>query len=355
MDWETVDPDGLGMDGLAASIPNCSCRSPPGEVNVFNAVVIIGFLPLLSAFGLAANIVNMWIYSKSNTSAERYLMSLSISDFGICLSGILVIAADSLRPHSFFIDQAFVVLLPKLIPFGLFFQTTSIYITVFAAIDCYVNISRCLPARSRDFCTVRAANRVLVGVFVASASLQRAVQCYAEELDRELLELCPTEMRVNEDYITIYKGVLYVFFMAFFPFVLLCLLTTLIVWELQRNKSRAIRGQLRAAFYTAINVHHETPKEEEAEGGSPIVLVLVVVLFLCCNLVSLIVNLAEMAGEGALSPEMQSLLIDVGNVLVVSNASANIAIYCYGSISFRQQALDLMGFGRREKITRTSL
>ncbi|KAI6181186.1 G-PROTEIN-RECEP-F1-2 domain-containing protein [Aphelenchoides besseyi] len=357
MNWQTMESNG---SLIISTLDNCSCRSAPNDASMFNLVVIIGFLPILSTFGLAANIINMYIYSSTNTSAERYLMALSISDFGICTSGILVIAADSLRPHCYIVDQAFVILLPKLIPFGLFFQTTSIYITVFAAIDCYVNICRCLPSKSqRNYCTVENANRILVGVFLVSALYNvvqfgelQAVRCYAPDLGIELYELCPTAMRLNAWYVTIYKGILYVCVMAFLPFVLLCFLTGLIVWELQRGKARKVSGQLSAEAYgdyTTINGQSDT-KETDEDTSSPIVLVLVVVLFLFCNLISLLVNVCEML-EQSLDNAVQSILIDVGNMLVVVNATANIAIYAFGSKYYRLQAYQLLSFRREsEKI-----
>lgn len=95
---------------IHSDLNNCTCRIIHDDVNMFNAVVIIGFLPFLSMIGLIFNAINMYVYSKTHSSAERYLMALSISDFGVCASGILVITADSLRAHSFFVDQVFTLL-----------------------------------------------------------------------------------------------------------------------------------------------------------------------------------------------------------------------------------------------------
>lgn len=88
---------------IGSDLKNCTCREVDDDMNLFNAVTIIVFLPILAVFGLITNGINMWVYSKTHSSAERYLMALSISDFGVCASGILVITSDSLRSHRFLV------------------------------------------------------------------------------------------------------------------------------------------------------------------------------------------------------------------------------------------------------------
>jgi hypothetical protein len=91
------EQNGLPYGTYSSELGNCTCRIVHDDKNMFNFFVIIGLLPILSIFGLIANAINMYIYSKTNSSAERYLMALSISDFGVCASGILVITSDSVR------------------------------------------------------------------------------------------------------------------------------------------------------------------------------------------------------------------------------------------------------------------
>uniref|UniRef100_A0A914DS27 G-protein coupled receptors family 1 profile domain-containing protein n=1 Tax=Acrobeloides nanus TaxID=290746 RepID=A0A914DS27_9BILA len=95
------------------------------------------------------------------------------------------------------------------------------------------------------------------------------------------------------------------------------------------------------------NITHEHTKEirptkdDEDDAGSPIVLVMVVILFLICNAVSLLVNIFDMI-EGLLSKNAQMALIDVGNILVVFNATANFFIYVGFSSSYRKKLKEIL-------------
>jgi hypothetical protein len=74
-------------------------------------------------------------------------------------------------------------------------------------------VFRCCTTYSRNYCTVKHANHVLVGVFFITAIYNviqfgelEAVKCFAPDLAIELYELCPTELRLNESYIVYYRG-----------------------------------------------------------------------------------------------------------------------------------------------------
>ncbi|CAD5221227.1 unnamed protein product [Bursaphelenchus okinawaensis] len=332
--------------GEPFQLPNCTCRIAHDDMNLFNAITIIGVLPVLASIGLASNMVNTWVYQRGTTSAERYLMALSLSDFGVCASGILVIAADSLRAHNFYIDQIFVILLPKLIPFGLFFQMTSIYVTVAAAVDCYVAVCRpcvCFPNKFRRYCSIENANKILTFVIISTALYNiiqfgelEAVRCYSVAMDIPLYELCPTAMRLNMEYITIYRGYMYTISMAFFPFAALSVLTVLIMCEMHRRKD-SVAHEVQVETYKEFT---EIPEDSVHDAGSPVVLVLVVVLNLGCSFISLLVNVCDMF-EGALTHDVQMALIDIGNLLVVFNATANFIIYAATSPTYRSRVKQL--------------
>ncbi|VDK42075.1 unnamed protein product [Anisakis simplex] len=151
---------------------------------------------------------------------------------GVCLTGLLVIHADSLRSYNHTVDQIWVFLLPKFTPFAMFFQMLSVYITVIAALDCFIGVSRYCVSIKSWYCTVQSATK-LIWASVAFTAVYNVilfgeletVRCFQPELNITRFELCPTEMRLNDAYINIYRGYMYAAVMAFIPFVLLVLLT----------------------------------------------------------------------------------------------------------------------------------
>lgn len=237
------------------------------------------------------------------------------------MAGVVVIFADSLRARAFVVDQLFVFLLPKLIPLGLFFQMLSVYITVLAAFDCFISVLRGASAfGSRS----TWAPRVLAGVVITVAAYNaiqfadlEAVECLHPD-NFTLFELCPTELRVSELYIVVYKGYMYALSMAFIPFTLLTILTIGIVYLLRKAQEKSEKMSC----------------EEQEDQGSPVVLLLVIVLFLACNVTSLLVSIFEML-KVKLGSEADQILLDVGNFLVVVNATANFFVYWASSAEYK--------------------
>ncbi|VDO52419.1 unnamed protein product [Haemonchus placei] len=316
----------------------CGCLHEPtdGVAGVANLIIVIGILPVMATIGVFLNFLNIVVFSSQRNTAAKYLTALSCSDVGVCMAGVVVIFADSLRARAFVVDQLFVFLLPKLIPLGLFFQMLSVYITVLAAFDCYISVLRG-PAAFGSRSTW--APRVLACVVISVAAYNiiqfgdlEAVECLHPD-NYTLYELCPTELRVSELYIVVYKGYMYALSMAFIPFILLTILTFGILYLLRKK-------------------HEESKKvicecEEQEDQGSPVVLLLVIVLFLACNVTSLLVNVFEMLKIG-LGPAADAILIDVGNFLVVVNATANFFVYWASSVEYKTAVRGLI----RKYITR---
>ncbi|CAJ0959014.1 unnamed protein product, partial [Mesorhabditis belari] len=311
----------------------CEClheAAEPGPSRTANIIMIIGVLPVMSIVGVFFNVINVIVFRTQRNVAARYLAALSCSDIGVCVAGVLVICADSLRAYNFFIDQLFVFLLPKLIPIGLFFQMLSVYITVLAAMDCFYSVYRGTYAdRKRE----RLAPRVLM-MCVFFVAMYNAIQfldleareCVHPTLNFSLYELCPTELRISDAYVEIYKGYMYAASMAFIPFILLSFLTIGIISMLKRKEST---NAIIAPGYV---------KEE----GSPTVLLLVILLFLLCNVTSLLVNIFDMF-KIDLGNFFQNVMIDIGNLLVVFNATANFVVYYFSSREYQEMADGLLG------------
>ncbi|CAJ0583939.1 unnamed protein product, partial [Mesorhabditis spiculigera] len=317
------------METEALDVRYCEClheAAEPGPSRTANIIMIIGILPVMSIIGVFFNIINVLVFRTQKNVAARYLTALSCSDTGVCLAGVLVICADSLRAYNFYVDQLFVFLLPKLIPIGLFFQMLSVYITVLAAMDCYYSV---YAGPCADKIRGVWAPRLLYGCVLGIALYNgiqfydlEAIECVHPVHNSSMYELCPTELRTSEEYITIYKGYMYAATMAFLPFLLLTILTLGILSMLKKKST----NQILAPGYVRA--------EEE---GSPTVLLLVIMLFLMCNVTSLLVNIFDMLAID-LGEFIQNLMIDVGNLLVVFNATANFIVYYLSSSEYRETA-----------------
>lgn len=73
-------------------------------------------------------------------SANTYLFFLACSDFLVILTGLFIFWIDSARTYIQELSQAPYTTVYTL-PFGYMAQTCSVYFTVAAAVDCYVNVS----------------------------------------------------------------------------------------------------------------------------------------------------------------------------------------------------------------------
>uniref|UniRef100_A0A7E4VFV8 G_PROTEIN_RECEP_F1_2 domain-containing protein n=1 Tax=Panagrellus redivivus TaxID=6233 RepID=A0A7E4VFV8_PANRE len=287
----------------------------------------------------------------------------------------------------------------------------SVYITVFASIDCYIGVStfRCFSSLKPRYCTVKNANRCLrwLIVFVALYNVVqfaelRSSRCFDENRGMEVYELCPTELRMDATYKEIYKGYMYTGVMVATPFIFLLILTTAIIMTVKKQNcnherlytdSRRVNNRIQSFSEsntdsnqgietTAIplvglkvtqsqestdssnttaqaddfpfttnnnddgnNNSHSTRNLdvagiEDEESSSTAVLVSVVFLFLFCNAVSLMSNVTEILGD-LVPREVHMATIDVGNFLVVFNATANFFIYVVASTSFRDALMPL--------------
>ncbi|CAB3400157.1 unnamed protein product [Caenorhabditis bovis] len=290
-----------------------------GYAGAANLVLIVLLLPAISLLGVILNFFNIFIFAEQKNTAAKYLTALSCSDVGVCMAGIFVIFSDSLRAYSFFVDQLFVFILPMFIPLGLFFQMLSVYITVLAAFDCFYSVYR---GEDGELKRNTWAPRVLALVVISVAAYNavqfgdlEAVECLHPD-NYTLYELSPTELRISDAYVVIYKGYLYALTMAILPFLLLSVLTISILIMLRKKDQ------------------NPDEKSDCGDDNNPIVLLLVILLFLCCNLTSLMVNVFEMM-KYKMSYEAEAVLIDIGNFLVVINATANFFVYMASDQEFR--------------------
>jgi hypothetical protein len=98
-------------------------------------------------------------------SANTYLFFLACSDFLVILTGVFIFWIDSARSY---IQELWLAPYTTVyaLPLGYMAQTGSIYFTVAAAVDCYVNV--CWKTHSKNYCTVRRARQIIGTIAVCS-------------------------------------------------------------------------------------------------------------------------------------------------------------------------------------------
>uniref|UniRef100_A0A8R1Y5J4 G_PROTEIN_RECEP_F1_2 domain-containing protein n=1 Tax=Onchocerca volvulus TaxID=6282 RepID=A0A8R1Y5J4_ONCVO len=311
----------------------------------FNYIAVIILLPSISVFGVASNIVNIFIYSQQRmrSSSNIYLLFLACSDFLVVITGLFIFWIDSARTYIPELSRAPYTTVYAL-PFGYMAQTCSVYFTVAAAVDCYINI--CWKTFSASYCTVRRACEINTCITICSIiynslrfpqfNLRKCLHSGSKEM---IVEICPTPLffAIN----TIYNVYMYMVLMTLLPFLFLSILNAIIVVQqssIPRSnsmgfiKDNASRIAMTASLGHVKNTMHQSNdrqmlggSDKVAESDDSITMIMVVILFLCCNILALIVNVIETFFEP--STLLLNFLTDISNFLVILNSSINCLIY----------------------------
>ncbi|CAJ0583920.1 unnamed protein product, partial [Mesorhabditis spiculigera] len=327
------------MPNFTNGLPPCELclhqSKEPAYLN-YNLVVIGIILPIVGFFGLIGNALSAFTYSRPEmrSSTNNYLCALACSDSAVILTGIFIFTVDSIRRYSLPINTLFAAMSPTLYTMGLIAQTCSVYFTVVAGIDCFIQV--CLPTKIKNLSTGRGITRNTILAVVLFSILYNiphcfeavVISCYHNQYDGPSYEVCPAPLRYNEMYATVYYKYMYSIFLAVGPLILLIMLNVCII---------------------TVSVFSSGP----SNNGDTISLILVVLLFIFCNSAALLLNIFEEELDERLKHNM-NYIIDLSNLLVVFNSSFNFVIYMKFSDAFRN-TLKLHLNGRRAvKTSRTS-
>ncbi|CAL2042336.1 unnamed protein product [Caenorhabditis brenneri] len=268
-------------------------------------------LPVLSVFGVLTNIINVFLYTRKRlqNSANTYLLFLACSDFMVIVTGLFIFWIDSARSYIPELTHAPYTTVYTL-PFGYMAQTCSIYFTVAAAVDCFVNV--CWASQAKHYCTVHRAKQICISIVIVSImynSLRfpqfNLRRCFNDITKEQVIEICPTSLFVTIN--SVYNIYMYMVLMTLLPFFFLLCINAIIVKRQSKAKS------------------DETVPKNEGTSDDTITMIMVVILFLACNTLALVVNFIENFTEP--SPVLLNFLSDTSNFLVVFNSSVNCIIY----------------------------
>lgn len=124
---------------------------------------------------------------------------------------------------------------PFVFPLGAMFQTTSVYFCVAAAVDCFISVVLSSRAK-RLLCTAKRAKITVIVLTVCCIGYNvphffevESIPCYDPRFDLVSIQVCPTEIRQNQLYYTVYYTYMYTIFMAVGPLLLLVAINVVVV------------------------------------------------------------------------------------------------------------------------------
>ncbi|KAI1716334.1 7 transmembrane receptor (rhodopsin family) domain-containing protein [Ditylenchus destructor] len=310
---------------------------PSRHYEVYNLVVIGVALPVLGLLGFFGNSISAFIYSRKcmRVSLNIYLCALAMSDITIISTSFFLFFLESMRKRSAFVSKYFALMAPIMFPLGLTAQTLSVFLTLTAAFDCFILVVGSDRFR-RNICSVRTSKWIVALDVILSCAFNfphlfeiSVVNCWSIPYEMESYDVCPTALRQDETYFTLYYAYGYTIVMAVGPVLILIILNTIIVVAL-RSYSKGAKVPTITTSDDNNNDGANTPADDGTKTDV-ITLVLVVCLFISCNILPLSVNFLEL-----LFNIVNSYLIDLSNLMVVLNSSCNFLIYYAFGRQFRR-------------------
>ncbi|KAK0396443.1 hypothetical protein QR680_001717 [Steinernema hermaphroditum] len=299
----------------------CQLSQRDHSYTVFNLVLIGFVLPFIGMCGLLGNGLSAFVYSRPamRSSTNSYLCALGCSDSAVICTAIFLFCVDSVRRYSLTLSVIYGALSSFIYPLGMAAQTCSVYFTLAAGIDCFVQV--CLTEKLKSlishpsFVRKSVIGVVLFSIFYNIPHCFEAVvlECWHPQFQNPSLEMCPAPFRFLPSYMLIYYKYMYSLFLAIGPLVVLVILNSCIIFATMFVKKGS----------------------DNANTGDTISLVLVVLLFLTCNAAALLLNVLEARLAELLGPRLD-YVVDASNLLVVLNSSFNFCIYVTFSSQFRR-------------------
>jgi hypothetical protein len=273
-------------------------------------------LNLVGFLGVLGNILSMIILSRPQmrSSINYLLIGLARCDTILILTSMLLFGIPAIYPYTGYLRFYYFRLLPDIshvvYPLAMIVQTASCYLTLTVTLERYVAV--CHPLRARALCTYGRARIYVIVILIFSIcyNIPRFLEVDLKEFWDEEFEfiycIVATDLRANLTYINIYIHWLYLVFIYFIPFSGLFFFNAMIY----RQVRKANRERQRLS------------RTEKREIGLATMLFCVVIVFLCCNILALLISSIE-----AFTQEIYDPLVKTSNLLVTINSSVNFIIY----------------------------
>lgn len=297
---------------------NACLGSTDPDYQSYNFAVSGILLAIVGSIGLIGNIFVVKTYLHPDLAIQStsiYIAALGFSDFFLVLTALFLFVLEAWRHHDYpFLAWLYVSGAPTIFPIAAIFQTSSVYFCVAAAVDCFLHV--CRPRCFRNIPSdPKKAKTLCIIIFILCIFYNiphyyelEKVECL-DNFGFESAQICPTAFRSNLLYYTIYYTYMYTIFLAVAPLLLLIILNICVV-------------------YTVLSKGPSDGEEDDTVS-----LILVVFFFIFCNFTALLVNFLEMVVP---DPNILVYLVDMSNLLVVVNGTANFFCYLTFGASFRR-------------------
>jgi hypothetical protein len=273
-------------------------------------------LNLVGVLGILGNILSMIILSRPQmrSSINYLLIGLARCDTVLILTSILIFGVPAIFPHTGFLRFYYLRLLPEMsrftYPIAMSAQTASVYLTLTVTLERYVAV--CHPLRARALCTYGRARIYVVVIIIFSICynvprfFEVALSEYPDDEFGFIYCITASPLRNDLRYINIYIHWLYLIFIYFIPFLSITFFNSMIYRQVRKaNRER-----------------QKLSRTEKREIGLATMLFCVVIVFICCNILALLINVIE-----AFTGEIYDRLVKTSNLLVTINSSVNFIIY----------------------------
>ncbi|CAF4176238.1 unnamed protein product [Rotaria sp. Silwood2] len=280
------------------------------------------------------------------STVSTYLASLSISDSCLLLMGLIIAINDSIHPNQqseiFYSSRLHKRLLPYVYPCIIWFQFTSVWITVGFAVDRWFAIK--WPMLHYTYSSKRASYiAVAIYCFGFIYSIPRFFE-YKTELQREKLTLngslteyvdhlvVANKVLQNHLYQYIVHLILYSIFQSILPLLMLSYFNVELIRSI--NASSNFLKHFTSLYVQNSRIERETNISRQREGAITRSVICLIGLFTLCQVPASILHYLYMFYR---NHPILYICYDISNFLILVNSAVNFFIFTYFNRRFRRE------------------
>ena len=286
--------------------------------------------------GIIGNIISLIILSKPHmrSSINHLLINLARCDIILIVTSILHFGLPMVYPYTGYLRFYYLKIFPiqsfVVYPVATIVRTANTYLTLAVTLERYVAVV--YPLKAKALCTYYRAKLYVYSIFLICIlfNIPKFFEiALKESMDDEygtVYCLKATDFRKNPCYVRWYINWISNIFIIYIPFFSITIINTLIYLKIRK-----------------INRHRQQMNWMEIrELKLASILFGIVIVFLCCNILPLILNIVE-----AIYKTIDARVVKMSNLLLTINSSVNFLIYVAYGEKFRNCFKEM--FYRRKK------